>query len=68
MAIAILALLAWWILKGKKSAYANSVCQAAEIDASVEPVGSVATMLPSVAGVAMGSSAYKAKSCSACGM
>lgn len=68
--VAVVALVAWWFLfrKGQKSYYVNSVCQAADIGAEIEPVTAKPPMLPSVAGVAMGTSAYRAKTCGACGM
>lgn len=67
--VAIIALAVWWLFMNPKiMKYANHVCQAAPLDESVEPAGAVPAMLPSVAGVAMGSSAYRAKTCGSCGM
>lgn len=68
--VAAIVVAVWWFFfrKGQKSFYVNSVCQAAEIGTEAEPVNAIPTMLPSVAGVAMGTSSYRAKTCGSCGM
>lgn len=65
----IVAALLWLFMKPMgKSYYTTSVLEPSELDEVIDPVSTVPSMLPSVAGVSMGSSAYRAKTCSACGI